>query len=250
MGTYGSRGVPVGGEAALRAADKVVVKAKLIAAHLLASSPEDVELDGGQFHVRDTPDASVTFEDIAQAAYVPESLPEEIEPGLTETAFFDPPNFVWPFGAHAALVEVDAETGKVTLLRFVAVDDCGRVINPLLVDGQIHGGIAHSIGQALFERIEYDSNGQLVTGTFVNYGLPTAAELPMFETDRTETPSPVNTLGTKGAGEAGTTGATPAVLNAVIDALRPLGVTYLDIPLTPLRVWEAIASAGSESKAS
>jgi carbon-monoxide dehydrogenase large subunit len=205
--------------------------------------------DGGRFQVRDAPDASVTLEDVAREAYVPEDLPEEIEPGLAETAFFDPPNFVWPAGAHAAVVEVDVETGKVTVVRYVAVDDCGRVINPLLVDGQIHGGIAHSIGQALYERIHYDGNGQLVTGTFVDYGLPTAPELPMFETDRTETLSPVNTLGTKGAGEAGTTGATPAVHNAVIDALRPLGVGFLDLPLTPLRVWQAIEAAGRESEA-
>jgi aerobic carbon-monoxide dehydrogenase large subunit len=249
MGTYGSRGVAVGGEAAWRAADKVARKAERIAAHLLSVSPEEIELDGGRFQARDAPDESVTLGDIALAAYVPERLPDDIEPGLAETAFFDPPDFVWPFGAHAAVVDVDVETGKVMLLRFVAVDDCGRVINPLLFEGQIHGGIAHSVGQALFERIHYDDQGQLVTGTFVDYGLPTAAELPMFETDRTETPTPVNSLGAKGAGEAGTTGATPAVHNAVVDALRPLGVTYLDLPLTPLRVWEAIqaARAGDEA---
>jgi carbon-monoxide dehydrogenase large subunit len=249
MGTYGSRGVAIGGEAALRAADKLVEKATRIAAHLLGASPEAVELLDGRFQIEDSPDECVTLEDVAHAAYVPEGLPEDIEPGLTESAFFDPPNFVWPAGAHAAVVDVDVETGKVTLVRFVAVDDCGRVVNPLLVEGQIHGGVVHSVGQALFERIHYDESGQLVTGTFVDYALPTAAELPMLETDRIETPTPVNTLGAKGAGEAGTTGATPAVLNAVIDALRPLGVTYLDIPLTPLRVWQAIQAARREREA-
>jgi aerobic carbon-monoxide dehydrogenase large subunit len=240
MGTYGSRGIPVGGEAALRAADKVVEKAKRIAAHMLAASPDGIELADQHFHVRGSPGSMLTLAEIAETAYVPEGLPLDIEPGLDETAFFDPADFVWPFGAHAAIVEVDVETGKVALIRFVAVDDCGRVINPLLVDGQIHGGVAHSVGQALYERIHYDQRGQLVTGTFVDYGLPTAAELPSFETDRTETPSPLNTLGTKGAGEAGAIGCTPTLVNAVVDALRPLGVTYLDMPLTPLRVWHAI----------
>jgi carbon-monoxide dehydrogenase large subunit len=243
MGTFGSRGIAVGGEAALRAADKVAEKAKQIAAHLLQAEPGEIDIDPGRYIVRGSPDASVTLADIAATAYVPEGLPLEIEPGLAASAFFDPPDFVWPFGAHAAVVDVDIETGKVTLLRFIAVDDCGRVINPLLVEGQIHGGIAHSVGQALYERIHYDENGQLVTGTFVDYGLPTAAELPSFETDRTETPTPLNTLGTKGVGESGTIGATPAVVNAVVDALRPLGVTYLEMPLTPLRVWQALEKA-------
>jgi carbon-monoxide dehydrogenase large subunit len=152
---------------------------------------------------------------------------------------------VFPFGAHACVVEVDAETGKVQVVRYVAVDDCGPAINPMLIDGQIHGGIVHAIGQALYEQVVYDDEGQLVTGTFVDYALPTAAELPSFETDRTETPSPVNTLGVKGIGEAGTIGATPAVVAAVLDALQPLGVTELDMPLTPMRVWQAIQAAGT-----
>ena len=179
--------------------------------------------------------------EIAGAAYIPpQELPTEIEPGLEETAFYDPENFVFPFGAHACVVEVDVDTGKVEIVRWVAVDDCGPAINPMLIDGQVHGGIVHGIGQALYEQIVYDSEGQLVTGSFVDYALPTAAELPRFETDRTETPSPVNSLGVKGIGEAGTIAASPAVLNAVVDALRPLGVDYIDMPLTPMRIWQAI----------
>ena len=174
----------------------------------------------------------MTLAEIAGAAYVPENLPEGMEPGLEETTFYDPENFVFPFGAHACIVDVDAETGKVDVVRYVAVDDCGPAINPMLIDGQIHGGIMHAIGQALYERIHYDDDGQLVTGTFVDYALPSAADVPSFETDRTETPSPVNSLGVKGVGEAGTIAASPAVINAVIDALRPLGVNYIDMPLS------------------
>ena len=166
-----------------------------------------------------------------------------MEPGLEETTFYDPENFVFPFGAHACIVDVDAETGKIDIVRYVCVDDCGPAINPKLIDGQIHGGIVHGIGQALYERIHYDDDGQLVTGTFVDYALPSAADVPSFETDRTETPSPVNSLGVKGVGEAGTIAATPAIVNAVIDALRPLGVTYIDMPLSPQNVWAKIQEA-------
>jgi len=166
-----------------------------------------------------------------------------MEPGLEETNFYDPENFVFPFGAHAAIVDVDVETGKVTLVRYVCVDDCGPAINPMLIDGQIHGGIVHGVAQALYEQVVYDADGQLVTGTFVDYALPTAAEMPSFETDRTETPSPVNSLGVKGVGEAGTIASSPTIVNAVVDALRPLGVTYMDMPLTPMRVWQAIEDA-------
>ena len=160
-------------------------------------------------------------------------MPEGMEPGLEETTFYDPENFVFPFGAHACIVDVDVETGKVDIVRYVAVDDCGPAINPKLIDGQIHGGITHAIGQALYERIHYDDDGQLVTGTFVDYALPSAADVPSFETDRTETPSPVNSLGVKGVGEAGTIAASPAIVNAVIDALRPLGVDFINMPLEP-----------------
>jgi carbon-monoxide dehydrogenase large subunit len=243
MGTYGSRTLSVGGEAAGRAAMKVQDKAKKLAAHLLEAAPEDIELSGGRYQVRGSPDKGLPLGDIALAAYVPENIPEGMEPGLEETSFYDPENFVWPFGAHAAVVDVDLETGKVEVDRYVAVDDCGRAINPLLIEGQVHGGIAHAIGQALFEQVVYNDEGQLITGTFVDYALPTAAELPSFETDRTETPSPVNELGVKGVGEAGTIAATPTIVNAVIDALRPVGVDYIDMPLTPMRVWQAIQEA-------
>jgi carbon-monoxide dehydrogenase large subunit len=243
-GTYGSRSLAVGGEAVVRAADRVQAKAKRICAALLEADPEDIELIDGKFQVRGSPDKFKTMAEIAGAAYIPpQELPTEIEPGLEETAFYDPENFVFPFGAHACVVEVDAETGKVDVVRYVAVDDCGPAINPMLIDGQIHGGVTHAIGQALYEQIVYDQAGQLVTGTFVDYAMPTAAELPSFETDRTVTPSPVTTLGVKGVGEAGTIGATPAVTAAVLDALAPLGVERIDMPLTPMRVWEAIEQA-------
>jgi carbon-monoxide dehydrogenase large subunit len=243
-GTYGSRSLSVGGEAIARAADRVQAKAKQICAAMLEAAPEDIELADGQFRVKGSPDRAMSMAEIAGAAYIPpQELPTEIEPGLEETAFYDPENFVFPFGAHACVVEVDADTGKVDVVRWVAVDDCGRAINPMLIDGQVHGGVAHGIGQALYEQVVYDSEGQLVTGSFVDYALPTAAELPSFETDRTETPSPVNSLGVKGVGEAGTIAASPAVLNAVVDALRPLGVDYMDMPLTPMRVWQAIEEA-------
>jgi carbon-monoxide dehydrogenase large subunit len=166
-----------------------------------------------------------------------------MEPGLEETCFYDPENFVFPFGAHAAIADVDPETGKVELVRYVAVDDCGKAINPMMIEGQVHGGIVHGVGQALYEQIVYDENGQLVTGTFVDYALPTAAEIPMFETDRQETPSPVNSLGAKGVGEAGTIACSPTLVNAVVDALRPLGVPFINMPLTPMRVWQAIQEA-------
>ena len=242
--TYGSRSLSVGGEAIARAALKVQDKAKRVCAALLEAAPEDIELADGRFQVRGSPDKAMTMAEIAGAAHVPpQELPSDIEPGLEETGHYDPENFVFPFGAHACIVEVDPETGKVTVVRYVAVDDCGPAINPMLIDGQIHGGVVHAIGQALYEQIVYDSNGQLVTGSFADYALPTAAEVPSFETDRTETPSPVNSLGVKGIGEAGTIGATPAVTAAVQDALRPLGVDWIDMPLTPMRVWQAIEAA-------
>ena len=245
MGTYGSRTLSVGGESAARAANKVQAKAKLIAAHLIEAAPEDIELADGHYRVRGQPDTGMSLGDIALAAYIPENLPDGMEPGLEESSFYDPENFVWPFGAHAAVVDVDIETGKVKLVRYVAVDDCGKAINPMLIDGQVHGGVAHGVAQALYEQVAYDESGQLVTGSFVDYALPTAAELPSFETDRTETPSPVNELGVKGVGEAGTIAASPTIVNAVIDALRPLGVTYIDMPLTPVRVWQAIQEGGA-----
>jgi aerobic carbon-monoxide dehydrogenase large subunit len=247
LGTYGSRSLAVGGESLAQSALKVADKAKRIAAHLLEAAPEDIELAEGKYSVKGSPDKGMTLAEVAGAAYVPENLPEGMEPGLEETTFYDPTNFTWPFGAHACIVDVDAETGKVDVVRYVSVDDCGPAINPMLIEGQIHGGVVHGIGQALFERIHYDDDGQLVTGTFVDYALPSAADVPNFETDRTETPSPVNSLGVKGVGEAGTIASSAAVTNAVIDALRPLGVTYLDMPLSSQAIWSAIQEAQGRS---
>ena len=243
LGTYGSRSLAVGGESIARSAAKLVDKAKQIAAHNLEAAPEDIELVDGKFSVKGSPDKGLTIAEIAGAAYVTMDMPDGMEPGLETTTFYDPENFVFPFGAHACITDVDVETGKVDIVRYVAVDDCGPAINPKLIDGQIHGGITHGIGQALYERIHYDDDGQLVTGTFVDYALPSAADVPSFETDRTETPSPVNSLGVKGVGEAGTIAATPAILNSVIDALRPLGVDFLNMPLSPQNVWSQIELA-------
>jgi carbon-monoxide dehydrogenase large subunit len=242
LDTYGSRTLAVGGEAIARAAEKVAAKAKAIVAHQLEAAPEDIEVRDGKFQVKGSPDKAMTMAEIAGEAYIPLNLPAGMEPGLEETAFYDPENFVFPFGAHACIVDVDPDTGKVKVLRYVAIDDCGPAINPMLIDGQVHGGVAQALGQALYEQVVYDEDGQLVTGTFVDYALPTAAEMPSFETDRTETRSPTNTLGVKGVGEAGTIAGSATVTNAVIDALRPLGVTYIDMPLTPMRIWQAIHS--------
>ncbi|HTE62988.1 MAG TPA: molybdopterin cofactor-binding domain-containing protein, partial [Solirubrobacteraceae bacterium] len=245
LDTYGSRSLAVGGEAVVRATEKVADKVRAIVAHKLEAAPEDIELRDGTFSVKGSPDKGMTLAEVAGIAYIPEgNLPADMEPGLEQTAFYDPENFVFPFGAHAAVVEVDPETGKVDVVRYVAIDDCGPAINPSLIDGQIHGGIVHAIGQALFEQVAYDETGQLATGSFVSYALPSAAELPSFETDRTETPSPVNSLGVKGVGEAGTIAASAAVTNAVIDALRPAGVDFINMPLTPMRVWETLQEKG------
>ena len=244
--TYGSRSLSVGGEALARATTKVVDKAKRIVAFNVEADPADIDLREGKFSVRGSPDKGMSLTEIADAAYTTlDNLPLDEEPGLEAMSYYDPENFVWPFGAHACVVDVDVETGKVTVLRYVCVDDCGVAINPMIIDGQIHGGIAHALGQALYEQVVYDDQGQLVTGTFVDYALPTAAEMPRYETDRTETPSPTNSLGVKGVGEAATIACSPTVVNGVIDALRPLGVTYIDMPLTPLRVWQAIQAARS-----
>jgi carbon-monoxide dehydrogenase large subunit len=241
LDTYGSRSLAVGGEAIARATAKVVDKVRAIVAHKLEAAPEDIELHDGTFSVKGSPGKGLTLAEVAGFAYIPEdNLPEGLEPGLEETSFYDPDNFVFPFGAHAAVVEIDPETGKVDLVRYLAVDDCGPAINPNLIDGQVHGGIVHAVGQALFEHVSYDEAGQLETGSFVSYALPSAAELPSFETDRTETPSPVNSLGVKGVGEAGTIAASAAVTNAVIDALRQEGIGFINMPLSSMRVWETL----------
>lgn len=240
MGTYGSRSTAVGGSALVYAARKVRDKAIKIAAHLLEVSPEDVVFDQGRFHVKGAPDRVKTFQEVAGAAYLAWSMPEGVTPGLEETHFFDPINNTYPFGTHICVVEVIPDTGEVKFLRYIAVDDVGHVINPMIVDGQVHGGIAQGLAQAVYETAVYDENGQLLSGSMMDYAVPKAHMVPYYEVDRTETPTPVNPMGLKGAGETGTIAATPAVVNAVIDALSPYGITHLDMPLTPERVWEAI----------
>ena len=241
MGTYGSRSIAVGGSAIVKSIDKIVEKGKKIAAHKLEASAEDIEFSDGKFTVKGT-DKSIGFGDVALTAYVPHVYPKDLEPGLDFSSFYDPLNFTYPFGCHIAVVEVDKETGKVTLKRFIAVDDVGNVINPMIVEGQIHGGVAQGVGQALFEGAEYDENGQLTNASYMDYCLPRADDFPMFETGSQVTPCPHNPLGVKGAGEAGTIGSTPAVVNAVIDALWSGGHKVRDIrmPLTSERVWNAM----------
>ena len=245
MGTYGSRSASVGGTAIRMSLDKIKEKGKQIAAHLLEASPKDMEYANGQFQVKGVPAKAVPFGAVALTAYVPHNYPEGLEPGLEETSFYDPSNFCFPFGAHACVVEVEPETGKVKLVRYVAVDDVGNVINPMIVDGMVHGGVAQGIGQALWEGAVYDDDsGQLVTGSMMDYAMPKADMLPMYETDRTVTPTLVNPLGIKGAGETGTIASTPAVVNAVVDALAGLGVDHIEaMPLTAERVWKTIQAA-------
>jgi carbon-monoxide dehydrogenase large subunit len=245
MGTYGSRSASVGGTAITMSINKIKEKGKKIAAHLLEASPQDIEYANGQFQVKGSPQKAVPFGQVALTAYVPHNYPEGVEPGLEETSFYDPANFCFPFGAHACVVEVDPDTGNVKILRYVAVDDVGNVINPMIVDGMVHGGIAQGVGQALWEGAVYDDgSGQLVTGTMMDYALPKADMLPMYETDRTETPTPVNPLGIKGAGETGTIAATPAVVNAVVDALSGFGIDHIEtMPLTAERVWKTVQTA-------
>ena len=240
MDTYGSRSLSVGGAAIWSAIDKVLVKATAIAAHQLEVADDDLEFADGAFTVKGSPDRSMALGTVAFQAFTAHNLPEGMEPTLEASTQWDPPNFTFPFGTHAAVVEVDTETGMVRLRRYVAVDDCGTQVNPLIVDGQIHGGIAQGVAQALWEEAVYDEDGNLRTATLADYLVPTAAEFPTFELDSTVTPSPSNPLGVKGIGEAGTIASTPAVMNAVIDALRPLGITDIDMPASPLRVWAAV----------
>jgi carbon-monoxide dehydrogenase large subunit len=243
MGTYGSRSACVGGTAIVKSLEKIKEKGRKIAAHLLEASETDLVFEGGKWSVKGSPDRAKTWGDVALMAYLAHNIPPGMEPGLEATSFFDPPNFTFPFGAHVAMVEVDPETGQVKLLKYVAVDDVGRVINPMIVDGMVHGGIAQGVGQALWEHGVYSDDGQLLTSTMMDYALPKADQLPMYESDRTVTPSPVNPLGIKGAGETGTIAATPTVANAVLDALAPFGVKHIDMPLTPDRIWKAVAAA-------
>jgi carbon-monoxide dehydrogenase large subunit len=268
IGTFGSRATAVGGTAVLIAIQKLKEKAAKIAAHILKCEASGLSFEGGRYcrpanAPADTGDSepvvpvgeapagalpepdtegrsTLTIQEIALIAHIAKELPPDTEPGLSATYFFEPKNFTFPFGTHICVVEIDKETGETKFLRYVAVDDCGKVINPLLVDGQLHGGIVQSIGQALYEEVVYDEQGQLVTGELMDYAIPRASQLPWFELDRTETPSPVNPLGVKGVGEAGTIGATPAIVNAIVDALSPYGVKHLDMPVRPEAVWKLI----------
>jgi carbon-monoxide dehydrogenase large subunit len=267
IGTFGSRATAVGGTAVLVAIQKLKEKANKIAAHLLKADASRISFAGGRYScapiavaagasepvmpVGEAPagalpeadtdgKSSLTIQDVALAAHIAKDLPPDTEPGLSATYFFEPKNFTFPFGTHIVVVEIDRETGDINFLRYVAVDDCGKVINPLLVDGQIQGGIVQSIGQALYEEVVYDEQGQLITGSLMDYALPRAMHVPWLELDRTETPSPVNPLGVKGVGEAGTIGATPAIVGAIVDALSPFGVKHLDMPVKPEAVWRII----------
>src|SRR5215510_1474499 len=268
IGTFGSRATAVGGTAVLVAIQKLREKAAKIAAHMMQCDATQIAFEAGRYSreaasaaaagtsepvvpVGEAPAGalpepqtngrtSLTIQEIALAAHIAKEIPPDTEPGLSATYFFEPKNFTFPFGTHICVVEIDRDTGEIKIVKYVAVDDCGKVINPLLVDGQVHGGITQSIGQALYEEVVYDDQGQLVTGTLMDYALPKASQVPWFETDRTETPSPVNPLGVKGVGEAGTIGATPAIVNAVVDALSPFGVKHLDMPVRPEKVWRLI----------
>ena len=243
MGTYGSRSLAVGGSAIVRALDKVVEKGRKIAAHMLEAQAADVEFEDGSFKIAGS-DRSVTFGDVAFAAYVPHDYPhDELEPGLEETAFYDPANFTFPAGCHICEVEIDPETGVVEVAAVSVADDVGRIVNPMIVEGQIHGGLAQGLGQALQEACRYDDEGQLLTGSYLNYCMPRAADFPMFRVGNHVTPCTHNPLGAKGVGEVGSIGVPPAVINAVLDALAPVGVKEIDMPATPERVWRAIRDA-------
>lgn len=276
IGTFGSRATAVGGTAVYIAVQKLKEKAEKIAAHMLQAGTSKVSFEGGKYSVEKAKAAgatgtsdpvypvgegpagalpepqtegrtSLTIAEIALAAHLAKELPPDTEPGLSATYFFEPKNFTFPFGTHIAVVEIDRETGDIKFLRYVAVDDCGRVINPMLVDGQVHGGIVQSIGQAMYEEVVYDEQGQLITGTLMDYAVPRASHVPNFELDRTETPTPVNPLGVKGVGEAGTIGATPAIVGAIVDALAPFGVKHLDMPIKPENVWRIINEKGGNA---
>jgi carbon-monoxide dehydrogenase large subunit len=242
MDTYGSRSLAVGGVALYYAAEKIVDKAKRIAAHVMECDVAQVD------HVRGTlhgPESSLTIKEVAFLAWTAHNLPEGVEPGLEATYVYDPPNFSWPAGAHVAIVEVDTETGLVELKRYIAVDDVGTVVNPTIVDGQVHGGIAQGVAQALYEEAVYDEDANLVTANMVTYLVPSAAEFPRWELHRTETPSPTNPLGVKGVGETGAIASPAAVMNAVVDALAADGITDIPMPATPERVWRALKEVQS-----
>ena len=242
VGTFGSRATAVGGTAVYLSAQKIKAKMQELAAHLLEINPKNVVWRDGKVVSKTNPKKFKSFQDIVTAAYSAKNLPPGMEPCLEATSFFSPKNFTFPFGAHVCVVEIDPDTGEVKVVKYAAVDDCGKVINPMTVEGQVQGGIAQGLGQALYEEIVYDESGQLLTGTLMDYVVPKATQVPEYLCDRTETPTTVNPLGVKGVGEAGTIGATPAVVNAVVDALAPYGVRHLDMPLKPEKIWKILVS--------
>jgi carbon-monoxide dehydrogenase large subunit len=240
MDTYGSRSLVVGGVAIHKATGKVLEKAKRIAAHLLEAAEGDVEFSGGTFSVKGSPEATMTIQQVALATFAAHNLPDGMEPSLDSDYVYDPENFSYPHGTHLCAVEIDSETGFTTIRKYVCVDDIGKIVNPVIVEGQVHGGLAQGIAQALYEEAVYDAEGNLTTGSLVDYLVPAAPDLPHFDTGRTETPATSNPLGVKGVGEAGTIASTPAVMNAIHDALRPFGVQDIAMPATPERVWRAL----------
>jgi carbon-monoxide dehydrogenase large subunit len=237
IGTFGSRATAVGGTAVYLALQKLKAKATILAAHMLGVDAKTVTFADGKFS---SGGKSVTIQEVALNAHLAKNIPADMEPGLSATTFFEPKNFTFPFGTHIVVVEIDRETGEIHIQRYIAVDDCGNQINPLLVHGQVHGGIVQSLGQALFEEVVYDDQGQLISGSLMDYAVPKAAQVPWFELDSTVTPSPVNPLGVKGVGEAGSIGATPAIVAAVVDALAPFGIRHMDMPIKPEHVWNII----------
>jgi carbon-monoxide dehydrogenase large subunit len=242
LGTYASRSTPVGGAAAAVASRKVRDKARKIAAHLLEAAEEDLEWQPGKFTVKGSPDRSKSIQEIAFAAYT--NHPQGLEAGLEAVSYYDPPNLTYPFGSYICVVDVDKGTGEVKIRRFVAIDDCGNVINPMIVDGQVHGGLTMGLAPALFEEISYDEQGNIHGGSFMDYLVPTAVETPKWEIDRTVTPCPHHPIGAKGIGESATVGAPAAIANAVVDALWHLGVRHIDIPITPAKVWALLRKHG------
>jgi carbon-monoxide dehydrogenase large subunit len=248
QGTMGSRSLAIGGGALVEAIKIVRDKAIKVAAHMLEAAPEDVMYAEGRYHVKGAPDSGLTLVQIAKRAYT-DKLPPDVTSGLEATEFFRPAELIYPFGAHLAVVEVDPDTGDVRVDRYYTVDDCGPRISPVLVAGQVHGGLAQGIGQALYEEVVYNENGQIVSGSLMDYALPRADNFPTFVLDKTETPTPLNPLGVKGIGEAATVGSTPAVANAVIDAVSHLGVQTIDIPMRPERVWRAVAAVSGTTVA-
>jgi aerobic carbon-monoxide dehydrogenase large subunit len=241
-GTYASRSAAVGGMAVYNSAQKIKEKAKRLAAHLLEASPDDMTFEGGKAFVKGSADKGKTIQELAGAAALAYSLPAGMEPFLDDVTYYDPPECTYPFGTHVCVVEVDKDTGQVKLLRYLAVDDVGKRINPMIVDGQIQGGIAQGVAQALWEGAVYDENGQLLSGSLMDYAVPKASFFPKFELGSTETPSPTNPMGVKGVGETGTIASSPAVVNAVVDALSPFGIKHLDMPLTPEKIWRNMES--------